>query len=83
MRLGAAVERAFKPLKLNYASFGNVVEHLHWHVIPRYATETDPKAQPWADEQRFKSRVTDAALATSVTNAVRLALQEQFHAGGS
>jgi diadenosine tetraphosphate (Ap4A) HIT family hydrolase len=25
-----------RPHKVNLASFGNVVPHLHWHVIPRY-----------------------------------------------
>ena len=29
-----------KPIKVNIASFGNVVPHLHWHVIPRF--EGDP-----------------------------------------
>ena len=71
MRLGAAVERAFKPLKLNYASFGNVVEHLHWHVIPRYDWESDPKAQPWAFEEKFKAKATDAALADHVANLLQ------------
>jgi diadenosine tetraphosphate (Ap4A) HIT family hydrolase len=27
------------PDKMNLASFGNVVPHLHWHVIPRYADD--------------------------------------------
>jgi diadenosine tetraphosphate (Ap4A) HIT family hydrolase len=28
------------PIKVNIASFGNVVPHLHWHIIPRF--EGDP-----------------------------------------
>ena len=32
----AAVTRAVRPDHVNVASLGNVVPHLHWHVIPRY-----------------------------------------------
>jgi diadenosine tetraphosphate (Ap4A) HIT family hydrolase len=36
-----AVERALRellePEKINLASFGNMVPHLHWHIIPRFA----------------------------------------------
>src|SRR3569832_1167618 len=32
----AAVRDAMRPDKINIASLGNVVPHLHWHVIPRY-----------------------------------------------
>ena len=34
------VEKAMRlllnPIKVNIASFGNLVPHLHWHVIPRF-----------------------------------------------
>ncbi|MDA8383823.1 MAG: HIT family protein, partial [Betaproteobacteria bacterium] len=33
----SAVRAAFQPDKINLASLGNLVPHLHWHVIPRYA----------------------------------------------
>jgi len=36
MKAGEAVWRAFRPWKLNYASLGNEVPHVHWHIIPRY-----------------------------------------------
>ena len=32
-----AVVRAVRPDHVNIESLGNVVPHLHWHVIPRYA----------------------------------------------
>lgn len=44
MRVVFATESAlrglFQPDKMNLASFGNQVAHLHWHVIPR--TTDDP-----------------------------------------
>ncbi|HYC47601.1 MAG TPA: HIT family protein [Burkholderiales bacterium] len=40
------------PLKVNLASLGNAVPHLHWHVIPRF--EDDPHfPQPiWSTPRR-------------------------------
>lgn len=38
-RLGDAVLKVCRPLRLNYAMLGNVEPALHAHIIPRYATE--------------------------------------------
>jgi len=32
----AALREVMQPDKVNLASLGNVVPHLHWHVIPRF-----------------------------------------------
>jgi diadenosine tetraphosphate (Ap4A) HIT family hydrolase len=32
----AAVMRAVRPDHINIESLGNVVPHLHWHIVPRY-----------------------------------------------
>ena len=37
-----AVVRAFAPRRVNYECLGNVLPHLHWHVIPRYPAPIDP-----------------------------------------
>jgi diadenosine tetraphosphate (Ap4A) HIT family hydrolase len=34
------LQRSLHPDHMNYAVLGNVVPHLHWHLIPRYRTET-------------------------------------------
>jgi diadenosine tetraphosphate (Ap4A) HIT family hydrolase len=51
-RLELAVREAMQPLKLNVASLGNVVPHLHWHVIPRYADDAHFPAPVWAQAVR-------------------------------
>jgi len=33
------VKEVFAPDHMNYALLGNVVRHLHWHIIPRYRSE--------------------------------------------
>lgn len=38
---GRAVATACQPDLMNYASLGNVIPHLHWHLVPRY--RSDPR----------------------------------------
>jgi diadenosine tetraphosphate (Ap4A) HIT family hydrolase len=51
-RLELAVREVMQPLKVNVASLGNVVPHLHWHVIPRFADDAHFPAPVWAQAQR-------------------------------
>ena len=34
-----AIVGACRPDLMNYASLGNVVPHLHWHLVPRYTSD--------------------------------------------
>ena len=47
-----ALREVMRPLKVNVASLGNVVPHLHWHVIPRYADDAHFPAPVWAPAAR-------------------------------
>jgi diadenosine tetraphosphate (Ap4A) HIT family hydrolase len=51
-QLELAVREVMQPLKVNVASLGNVVPHLHWHVIPRYADDAHFPAPVWAQAAR-------------------------------
>jgi diadenosine tetraphosphate (Ap4A) HIT family hydrolase len=42
LRVGAALERHFQPLKINYMTLGNRVPHLHTHVTARYWDDPAP-----------------------------------------
>lgn len=48
----AAVRQCFAPDKINLASFGNVVAHLHWHVIPRWFDDRHFPEPIWGRVQR-------------------------------
>lgn len=48
----AAVREVLAPDKINLASLGNVVPHLHWHVIPRYADDRHFPNPIWGEAQR-------------------------------
>ena len=41
--VGAAIERVFAPVKMNYDILGNSVPHLHVHLLPRYADDPRPE----------------------------------------
>ncbi len=40
------------PTKINLAALGNVVPHLHWHVIARFDWDTHFPAPVWAEPKR-------------------------------
>ncbi|MGE0142212.1 MAG: HIT family protein [Planctomycetota bacterium] len=51
-----ATERALRvvlaPDKINLASLGNLVPHLHWHVVPRWRDDSHFPAPIWAGAVR-------------------------------
>jgi diadenosine tetraphosphate (Ap4A) HIT family hydrolase len=56
MTVVAAAESALRALlspdKVNLASLGNAVPHLHWHVIPRYRDDSHFPEAIWGAAQR-------------------------------
>ena len=46
------LRRHLQPTKINVASLGNVVAHLHWHVIARFDWDSHYPAPIWAQPQR-------------------------------
>ena len=51
------------PAKINLASLGNVVPHLHWHVIARYEWDSHFPAPVWAHPQRECDTVRETLVA--------------------
>lgn len=39
LKIERLIRKLYVPDKINLASLGNVVPHLHWHIIPRYITD--------------------------------------------
>lgn len=53
-RVAGAVRAVFpasgvggEPPRLNYECLGNLVAHVHWHVIPRHADDPEPTKPVW------------------------------------
>jgi len=59
MNVVATVEtclrETLRPTKVNLAALGNVVPHLHWHVIARYDWDSHFPAPVWAQAARVVS----------------------------
>jgi diadenosine tetraphosphate (Ap4A) HIT family hydrolase len=77
----AAIVRVCKPDHVNVESLGNLVPHLHWHVIPRYKNDgrwgqpiwaADVNAQP----DRRLAVEDRAKLLAALRTAVQLAADE-------
>ncbi|WP_374497821.1 HIT family protein [Vogesella indigofera] len=57
LRTEQALRTVLNPDKINLASFGNMVPHLHWHVIPRFA-----------DDKHFPNPLWGAAMRDGVAH---------------
>jgi len=64
-----AVRRTMQPDKINLASLGNMVPHLHWHVIPRFADDRHFPNSIWGEPQRTAS--TRSASRTAIAAALQ------------
>jgi len=68
--VGRGVERVFKPCHLNYQLLGNIVPHLHVHIVPRYLDDSAPEQPlPWnptpVPEELFAARFRELRDATT------------------
>ncbi len=67
----AALRECLRPEKINLASLGNAVPHLHWHVIPRFRDDRHFPSPVWAAPQRERGRreaVDPARLAAALAS---------------
>lgn len=46
------LRQLYSPDKVNLASFGNVVPHLHWHLVARFAGDAHFPDPVWAAPRR-------------------------------
>ena len=48
-RVAEALFSVFRPDKINYELLGNMVPHIHWHIVPRFSTEALWPRPIWAE----------------------------------
>jgi diadenosine tetraphosphate (Ap4A) HIT family hydrolase len=48
----SALRALLRPHKMNLASLGNQVPHLHWHVVPRFISDSHFPEPVWGVRQR-------------------------------
>jgi diadenosine tetraphosphate (Ap4A) HIT family hydrolase len=69
----AALLQLYRPDKVNLASLGNVVPHVHWHVIARFADDAHFPDAVWAVARRAatpRAAVPDEILARAIMAAL-------------
>ncbi len=57
-----ALREHLAPTKINLAALGNMVPHLHWHVIARFAWDSHFPAPVWASAQRERDSAQEDRL---------------------
>ncbi|MDP2811208.1 MAG: HIT family protein [Rhodocyclaceae bacterium] len=73
----AALRTLMKPDKINLASLGNVVPHLHWHVIPRWTDDSHFPAPVWAEAKRAEAKRNAPPDRAALHAAITAALAEE------
>jgi diadenosine tetraphosphate (Ap4A) HIT family hydrolase len=48
-RIAEALSGVFRPDKINYELLGNMVPHIHWHLVPRFSSEALWPRPIWAE----------------------------------
>ena len=76
MHAVAKVEQVLRselqPAKINLAALGNMVPHLHWHVVARFDWDSHFPAPVWGESQRPVDEEKTAAIASRSHDINRL-----------
>lgn len=73
--VAAALDQVFKPTKMNYELLGNMVPHMHWHLVPRFADGPLWPKPIWS-EPHAESVLTAAEYARRI-DLIRAALADR------
>jgi diadenosine tetraphosphate (Ap4A) HIT family hydrolase len=71
LRTEQALRTVLNPDKINLASFGNMVPHLHWHVIPRFADDKHFPNPLWGAAMREGVAHDSPTLAAQLRHALQ------------
>ena len=66
-RVARVLAELFRPTKINYELLGNMVPHMHWHLVPRFADDPLWPQPIWSEPH-------EARLLGTVEYAERIAL---------
>ena len=69
-----AIRHVMQPDKVNVAALGNMVPHLHWHVIPRYKDDAFYPGSAWSKRVQETSEAVlleRKARAASLPDAIK------------
>jgi diadenosine tetraphosphate (Ap4A) HIT family hydrolase len=68
------------PVRINYECLGNQVGHIHWHIIPRHASDPAPREAVWGwPAERLRGGMSEserASLAGRIGDELRALASE-------
>ena len=73
-RVAGAVRAITGCRRINYECLGNVAAHVHWHVIPRYETDHDPRTPVWGFPPALLAANLEPNEESALTTSIREAL---------
>lgn len=74
MRVAGALDKVLAPERINYACLCNWLRHVHWHVIPRYADDTEAQHPIWVRPLAERKRELPARERQELIAQLRTAL---------
>jgi len=75
MQVEQALRDLMQPDKINLASLGNKVSHVHWHVIPRFTNDPHFPDPIWGARLRDTPPVVSEDFDAQLARAIRQAMQ--------
>jgi len=75
-KIEKAMLKYIKPDKVNIASLGNYVPHLHIHIIPRYKEDSWYPDSIWSEKHRNYEYKTTKEMILNYTNEIKSILDE-------
>ena len=80
LQVASALQRHYQPVKMNYQTLGNVVPHLHTHLLSRFAQDPAPgRPLPFPEGERPKLPRGD--LSPGCVGLARPGLSERYTLG--
>ena len=52
--VAAALAEVYRPSKMNYELLGNMVPHMHWHLVPRFIDDPLWPRPIWSEQHQEK-----------------------------
>ncbi len=66
--IGKELFEKLHPVRINYAILGNTLPHLHAHIIPRYADDSNPHHSIWNTPLEKRIKLTTIAQRENLLN---------------
>lgn len=72
-----SILRSFlQPEKINLSSLGNIIPHVHWHIIPRYKNDSHYPLSIWSEKKREGKRELSTDEENELIRLLRYALNQ-------